>query len=133
MRKTRDQEIQLARELLKPSEVKLHRVPNWLRSRLLKMKKAGKFTCDSTSSATMLHSAICATGVPPQVLDHWGTTTWYDEEVLVTEPYSPNLLHMAKIAKFLGVGCKGSGKSWHYPGYTTRILFTPLFEEGMGL
>jgi hypothetical protein len=93
---------------------------------LLKLKKEGKFHSYSTCGEIMLKDAMAAVNVPSSALDHWGTTTWYDEEVLVTEPYSPNILHMARLAHFLGVECQGSGNSWYDPGFTSRILFVPL-------
>ena len=126
---TRAERIERARKLLKPSPVKACRVPTWLRSRLLKLKKEGKFHSYSNCGENMLKDAMAAINVPSSALDNWGSTNWYDEEVLVTEPYSPNILHMSRLAHFLGVRCQGSGNSWHDPGYTSRILFVPSLPK----
>jgi hypothetical protein len=128
------QRIREAREVMKPSPVKLNRVPLWLKKRLIAAKKAGKFDTDDDRytrddiyyAAAQAVQTVYRFRDASDLLDHWGTTDWYDwKDAFVTEPYH----HPAQVAKsfadLLGLEWNESPNSWWNPGETFRIVFYP--------
>lgn len=110
-----------ARELLKPSEVRLNHVPNWFRLRLL---KAFKHPWGNTGGDAILSHAVDVHFRDPYWLDHWGSTD--NGKVFVSEPYnlSPeNVAELDSFAKKLGVQWYISACSWWFPGQTIRVAF----------
>ena len=95
-------QIEAARELLKPTPVRLHHTPRWAR-REFKLY-----------------------GTKPSWCDHWGSTKLPDGRVaFVSEPYdiSPGTLcEIDAIAKRHGWTWWLEALSWWYPGHTFRIV-----------
>ena len=119
-------QIQAARDLLQPSEVRLHHVPRWLTRRIKaalgKSPLAYHFGPDEVRRAadvasTNRHGAYW--------LDHFGTTTVHGRPAFVSEPYlEVGMVEDARrFAKLLGLTFDIRPNSWWYPGQTTRLVF----------
>ena len=112
------------RKLLKPTEVRLHHVPNWFRRRLLKV-----FGCSHGYTGgwfVLDHARKQHFGDNARWLDHWGSTKYRSGTAFVSEPYqvSPETVALLdSFAKRIGVDWHLSANSWWYPGWTIRILF----------
>ncbi len=122
--------IAAARNLLEPSPVRLHHVPNWFRLRLLRA-----YGCDrgDTSGFAMLCFATtgCACSLPTWI-DHWGSCDHRGKTAFVTEPYSlapADLQQIDAIAKRCGIAWHITSNSWWFPGSTIRVL---LYESEAG-
>lgn len=116
-----------AREILQPSEVELHRVPNWLRRRMLKV-----YGCrdGDTSGFGVLQNAVAVHFGDNFWLDHWGTTD--GGRVFASEPYQVNAITVALLdsfAKRLEISWCIEANSWWNPGSTIRLSFFKR-EEG---
>jgi hypothetical protein len=122
-----DKEIREARKKLKPTKVKSRHVPAWLRSRLLKLRREGKFQSDRTNNYALIFSAAEAVGCSC-LLDHWGSAQRNGETVFVSEPYGAEAERVERLATFLGVNGVIESNSWHYPGYTVRVVFYPITD-----
>ena len=122
--------IHRARELLKPSEVRLHHVPNWFRLRMLKA-----FGCSDgdTTGWDVLHRAVrIHFGDNAHWLDHFGSTKYAGSVAFASEPYEMAVTPdaVARLDAFtekLGIKWHLSANSFWYPGWTIRIL---LYEPG---
>lgn len=95
--------VETARRLLKPSRVDVGEVPRWLTKQMLEeMRSAG-------------------------LIDHAGTTLLADgRRAFVSEPYGASASAMADaeaIAKRHGLEFWLSPNSWHFPGWTVRLVF----------
>lgn len=117
-----EERIEAARELLKPSPVDLHKVPNWLRRRML-----AAFGCHygNTSGSAVLHHAMRQLA-EDHWLDHWGATTWGNHPAFVAEPYqlwTRDLQSIEQFADRCGIAWHVTPNSWWYPGWTLRVLF----------
>ena len=121
-----------ARAVLRPSEVKLHRVPGWLRLRLLKA-----FGCrdhDTSGCGVLQHAMkhLAGNGWLDGWMDHWGSSTIGDRRVFVAEPYTLTLAEHGAIERLcaaIDCECWLSSNSWWYPGHTLRIVITPKRED----
>lgn len=127
--KNQTDRIEAARELLAPSEVRHHHVPNWFRLALLKAYGTGD---GWTNGPHVLQHAVSESSPDgeryPSWLDHWGSTKIGEALCFVAEPYNVNertLRHVASIAARIGCRWWLSPNSWWYPGSTIRIVFAP--------
>ena len=114
-----EQQIQAARELLKPSEVRTSHVPDWFRKALIK-------AYGTRHHGTSGHEVISHAFKGADWLDHWGSTELDGQTVFVSEPYHltrDEHVEVANVAEKIGCDCWISTNSWHYPGYTIRIAF----------
>jgi len=113
--------ISAARELFKPSPVRLHHVPDWLRRRML--KAFGSAHRDTSGWGVLNHALR---GGQDFWLDHWGTTTLPNgHRAFVSEPYgfTPEMARgLQEFCKPMGVSYYVSANSWWYPGWTVRIV-----------
>ncbi len=111
------------REILKPSPVRLHHVPNWLRLRMLRT-----YGCSHgiLSGWAVLHHA---TGDNRGWLDHCGSTLLPNgQRAFVSEPYG----FSEQTAADLNAFCRPMGLRWSvkansewFPGSTVRIVIYP--------
>ena len=123
-----NRQIDAARRVLQPSPVDLHRVPNWLRLKLLKLVGSLKPDCGG-------HGLTDGWSVLQQLrkryrclwLDHCGKTRLDDGRVaFVSEPYGltpESLVEAEKLATTLDVDFWLTPNSWWYPGNTWRLVF----------
>lgn len=119
-----ERRIAEARRILEPTEVRLHRVPKWLR--LLMLQKFGCRNRD-TSGGGVLWNAV-QTDSCGGWLDHWGSTMMCGKLCFVSEPYNVTAEKVADVDAFaarLGVQWSLSANSWWYPGHTVRIVLWP--------
>jgi len=118
-------QIQAARELLKPSEVRLHHVPRWLARRI--KAALGKSSRRYYSAFDEVQRAAAATAANGSAywLDHFGSTTLHGRPAFVAEPYlSPSMIPDAiRFAELLGLTFDILPNSWWFPGRTTRLVF----------
>lgn len=120
------QHIEAARELLKPSPVRHHHVPDWLRRRCL--KRFGTGGNGDTSGWHVIHHAVeqVVDGRSRHWLDHFGSTTIGDRRAFAIEPYNltrPCLADVFRLGDELGLDVEIDANSWWYPGRTIRVLF----------
>lgn len=127
-------QIQAARELLKPSEVRLHHVPRWLARRI--RAKLGKSPRSYHSAFDDVQRAAAATAANGSAywLDHFGSTTFKGRPAFVAEPYlSADMIPDAiRFAELLGLTFDIRPNSWWYPGQTTRLVFQEPIEPEVG-
>lgn len=129
--------IQQARDLLKPKPVEHHPlVPGWLRRRLL--SRLGTAGWHVTDAWTLIHhwAAQFGAGKYPDGaawLDHCGTCRLSSGGVewpcFVGEPYNGTrevLLPAFMLAERLDLFVTVDPDSWHYPGWTIRIVLWPF-------
>lgn len=119
--------IEQARRLLQPTPVQLHRVPNWLRRRLLAAIGCGG---GGTSGYAVLAHAERLMGW--RWLDHWGASTYRGQPCFVSEPYHVSADDMAAVAELCrrcNLDSHLSANSWWYPGETIRIA---IYEPAAG-
>lgn len=119
-----DELIAESRKLTKPKPVKKHRVPEWMRKRLKKLKKAGEIESPTYGACDML---MC--GVFRKIeycLDHWGKIQFEDREVFVSEPYFLEYEENKQFADFMECEMAVFPNSWHFPSRTLRIVFWPV-------
>ena len=115
--------IRQAREILRPTPVRLHHAPGWF-SRVV--QRAYGRGCQG---ATLLEQIARLTdhAADSRWLDHWGSTKLPDGRVaFASEPYdlSPSAVTMlARFAEDIGCEFWVSPNSWWYPGATIRLLF----------
>jgi hypothetical protein len=111
--------IERAREILKPSPVRLHHVPNWLRRRLLE-RVGTEFRL--TDGSSVLRIAMDRLNIR---FDHYGSTVWCGIPAFVSEPYaSPDdIADAVRFAEVVGLELRIEPNSWWYPGQTTRLMF----------
>jgi hypothetical protein len=113
--------ILAARELLKPTEVRLHHCPDWLRKVLLKV-----YGCrhrDTSAWGVMQHAFADA-----HWLDHWGSSRIGEKLCFVSEPYHVDVasqIQIKAIADRIGCNWYLSANSWWYPSQTIRIVIEP--------
>jgi len=114
-----------ARRLLKPGEVKLHKLPSWLAKRLRAYRKTHALV--SVPSSMLLETLSSA----DRWLDHWGTSNvgpfscCHKALNFVSEPYDFG----AKTAQAIDQFCDALGalewhvssNTWWYPGRTVRV------------
>ena len=120
-----EQRIRAARQLLKPSEVRLHHVPNWFRRALLKAYGCPRH--DTSGHAVLYHAA----SNDRDWLDHWGSTQIDGKAAFVSEPYGLSAESMAAAAELATkAGCRFyvSPNAWWYPGATIRLVFEQRTE-----
>ncbi len=129
--KKMEEHIRRSRKALKPSPVRLHHVPSWLRRRLLEAYGARDRMTDGHS---VLHHVAGSTG-GSEWLDHWGSTLVDGQRVFVSEPYNlpPEAIEqIATIAKAIDCTWWISANSWWCPGYTIRVVIAPPREKKTG-
>lgn len=118
-----DRIIDEARKLLSPTPVELHKVPNWLRLRILKAYPgSGNITG---------HQALCEAVDNAEWLDHWGTAQDSGKGVFVSEPYHFNTAAALQLDEFCRrIDCRWTicANSWWLPASTLRIEITPREE-----
>jgi hypothetical protein len=111
--------IHEARELLKPSPVRLHCAPTWFGGELVRVF-GGRWKITSRRAAVH-HLAWHASWI-----DHWGSTSLDDGScVFVSEPYAigpSELVAVEMLARAIGARWWLSSNSWHFPGSTLRIV-----------
>ena len=127
-----------AREVLRPSKVKINHMPGWLTKRMLVAKKAGKFSSLflSRSGSNMMVEILAAMPRLSHWADHFGSTILArggkgPREFFVAEPYGlteQSALGAIQFAEMLDLGIEIDANSWHYPGSTVRIIFWPKEE-----
>jgi hypothetical protein len=119
--------IEAARDLLKPSPVRLHHVPRWLIQRI--RKHIGTVPM-CHSGFDVVHQAACDTG-SDSWLDHFGSTTINGRPAFVSEPYlgSRGIVDAMRFAERLMLEFDFSPNSWWYPGQTTRLIFQEPAEN----
>ena len=119
-----EKHIATARELLKPSPVELHKVPNWFRRELL--KEFG-YEFSRRGACVVEHAVACVRGDDlVGWLDHWGSTVFRGTSAFVSEPYClthKSLGAIATIAERCGCRYQVESNSWWFPGSTIRVLF----------
>jgi hypothetical protein len=120
--------IQSARKLLKPTPVRLNKIPRWLQERLHEVRPRGSRGYQGYAiygAGEILYDVVhtACKGSHPSLLDHWGTTVVNGQEWFVTEPYHLNLEAAKNFAGMLGLKWDYSANSWWYPGNTFRISF----------
>jgi hypothetical protein len=130
--------ITKARELLKPSPVRIHHVPKWLWRRLNRQfadsyRVAYGPTSGQIDGMSILLYAASMVSKPnlPIWLDHWGSTVPQGEYgstinklCFVSEPYDFSSSCATEVDQFcqrLGIEWYLFANSWHYPGRTLRI------------
>jgi hypothetical protein len=135
--KKQHQQIEAARKLLQPGEVKLHKIPGWLklRVRAYRRRKGWNLSrhihCDFEDTIPEIAREI---GIEDSShwLDHWGTSTEtryaccnVAGTCFVSEPYG---FH-TETAKLLDALAAAFDLTWHvlpnswwYPGHTQRIV-----------
>lgn len=112
--------IEDARKLLRPSEVRLHRVPGWLRSQLAKT-----IGCGGYNGEEALRRAMAATN-STRVFDHWGSTVINGGKAFVSEPYPAGPEQMTAAIRFAEAADLDlfvSANSWWFPSQTIRFIF----------
>ena len=123
--------IQRARELLKPSPVRLHHVPGWLTKRI--KQRLGRLPGCHYADDRLREVASMAAGsvMCDSWLDHWGSTTHRGRKAFVTEPYADrsHIEAALRFADLLGLQVEFAANSWWYPGSTLRIAFYLPDEE----
>lgn len=103
--------IEHKRALLRPTTVKVGRIPKWVRRRDL---FSGVNTCGN-------------------LLDHYGLAAWpyagRKREMFVIEPYPyiGIVKDLAAIEDHYNIETHIDSNSWHFPGWTVRVWFT---EDG---
>ena len=120
-----------ARNLLTPTEVNSGKFPRWLAKRIRERLKVPSQTYngrDLIDFALKEIARLANSSHTMNFLDHWGTTKFYSDGRVsfVSEPYlSPEqVLSAYEFAKFLDLEFSIESNSWHFPGSTTRLLFT---------
>jgi hypothetical protein len=118
--KRQREQIENARKLLNPSEVRLNHVPNWLRRRLL--KKIGT-EYGLTDGGSVIRYAMDRLKI---TFDHWGSTDFYGTPAFVSEPYASaeDVADAVRFAEAVDLELRILPNSWWYPGQTLRLLFT---------
>jgi hypothetical protein len=113
------EQIETARELLRPSEVRLHHVPNWLRRRLLE-KIGTEFRL--TDGGSVIRYAMDRLKIR---FDHWGSTKFCGTTAFVSEPYASadDITDAVRFAEAVDLELRILPNSWWYPGQTLRLLF----------
>lgn len=125
-----EQLIAAARELLKPTPVRLHHVPQWLMRRLKPMRPRFDGRYLHHSASVVLDEVVTASG--GRWLDHWGSTTIGVQQRFVAEPYqvtAADVASLEKIAKATGLEWYLCPNSWWYPGATIRIVIREPAKE----
>jgi hypothetical protein len=132
------QQIEAARKLLKPEEVRDGHIPGWLSKRLTRYcKRHGieTYRCKQTALHYASYAIANAVGIDigtTTIWDHWGSVRGEHYKCcneagvsFVSEPYN----FTARTAHFLDAFCKAldlewhlTPNAWHYPGYTIRII-----------
>ncbi len=119
--------IENARELLKPSPVRIGHCPRWFASACRTALKKHDIYIEpySGSDAVMFAVAEAVSGSSTRWIDHWGSTVHHGMEAFVTEPYLSieDVASAVEMAKMLGLEIDISSNSWWFPGSTTRIAF----------
>ena len=114
--------IKLAREVLKPSRVRLHRSPFWFRQALREALWSPNRPI-GRHGEVLIHQVLGPLGW----LDHWGLSKLDSgTEVFVSEPYSVDeneILSIAAVASAIDCRWWLSANSWWNPGATIRIVF----------
>lgn len=112
------QRREAVRAILKPSPVRLHHIPNWLRLRMIRA-----FGCPGRDTAAwpVLWHAV---GERRRWLDHFGSTLSHGRQVFVSEPYGFSAESAADLEAF----CRPMGVKWSVdsnsewnPGSTVRV------------
>jgi hypothetical protein len=123
--------IEWSRQVLHTSSVELHKVPNWLRYKLMAAnKRRGWQPAGGRGGVFQLQTFLSRSGLNSTGwCDHWGTAyeaTGHGFD-FVAEPYlSPS--HLSESFRFsiaIGVRAYVSANSWWYPGRTIRLGFYP--------
>jgi len=124
-----------ARALMSPSPVKYNDLPNWVRLRLLKLVKGKRGQYAVCTKWAVLDDARRLFGW--EWLDHHGTTTFRGRPAFVSEPYHLTRKDVDNIDDLCkAIGCEWfiDANSYHYPGYTIRVLIhepTPTAKPEM--
>lgn len=115
-----EQQIQAARAILKPSPVRLNKVPPWMRRRLLTARRQRGLDTYSSNSIDVLFQLASA-----RVVDHFGTIDYRGRTAFVSEPYALDIPAIQEFVGMLGPGVRWDveANSWHFPGQTFRIVF----------
>ena len=119
--------IDRARQLLQPSPVELHHVPNWLRRQILRTLRGGPDRppryCTGGLEAFQHAISVTRTG---SAFDHWGSMLDGDGlRVFVSEPYLSieGVKAAERFAERFELELSISSNSWWFPGQTTRLIF----------
>jgi len=107
------------RSILKPSVVRLHHVPGWLKKRIRRRFDLWAW-CYSPE-----HFLLNSYPSPAKWIDHFGSTILPDGSVaFVSEPYGDIERVRETVSVFaaeIGVDCFFTTNSYWYPGATIRI------------
>ncbi len=116
--------IDQARALLKPTPVELHKVPSWLRRKLL--ATFGWENRHLRGGVDVLERAVKLHCDNRKWLAHYGGTFIDGHEAFVSEPFGltpEGLKSIQQFAAQLGLRWHVDGNSWWHPGRTIRITF----------
>jgi len=131
MTATLTEQIHLRREVMQPTEVRLHHVPDWLRLACLhRLPRPNVPGYRDASGWGVVNDCIRPAGW----LDHWGSTRLGDRVCFVSEPYSvsaQNVRDIEELASLLDCDWWLSSNSWWNPGSTIRIAFAEKRTEGI--
>jgi len=129
------QQIDTAREILKPSPVRPNHIPRWFAQCL----KPFRHKHDGTNMS--FHRMREAVG--GRWVDHYGSTLIVRREFgrevrteqicFVSEPYGfrpDDARYLDELAKRTGVLWSLEANSWWYPGHTVRIVIEPPKATG---
>jgi len=133
-----NQQIAAARELLRPSPVRLHHVPRWFARKLRPLKgQLHPRSARYLSGNSLFDEAACYIEYDGKFgnnwLDHWGTTVSHGRPCFVSEPYhvtSSAMTNLDRICELTGLRWYLDPNSWWYPGWTQRIaIYDPSSER----
>ncbi len=129
---SQEQLIADARRLLKPGEVRLHKMPTWLNRRLVAYRKTQGL--DRLPLSMLLGHTVPSICGPHSGgwVDHWGMSDGGpfaccgEAPNLVSEPYGFGTETAKALDRFCealgGLKWHVSSNSWWFPGSTVRII-----------
>jgi hypothetical protein len=132
--------IASVRELLKPTPVRLHHVPQWLNVAVSRVAKAQGWKIPANMDHPVRFGwcldQLGADGCKglSGSLDHFGSWKAGKREGFCGEPYQLNAREIAAweaFAELAGLECYVSADSWWYPGWTLRISVCREVAEGI--
>lgn len=122
-----DERIKSMRRLMEPSPVRTGHVPGWLGLALRRAYYPGYSGVISNSAWYSLTYAQARLGTFSW-LDHYGTSVIGGIRCFVGEPYgfsSECAKQLCRIQSDTGLTWWVTANSWHYPGYTVRVVINP--------
>src|SRR5690606_8005492 len=118
-----------ARKLLQPSKIRPGHVPNWFRLACLRGFR-GQIRRDDMDGGGVVQKLQDL--VPHLNLDHDGSLQMDGRTVYVAEPYCVSAAEIVagkQLADTIGCQFIVSSNSWHYPGQTIRLIWSPTDEQ----